>query len=57
VGQIFRSQDAVYSGRVTAGSAKNSRRVMTLQIALEDGTALGPFTLTEGSPPQVTRCL
>lgn len=56
VGQIFRSQGAVYSGRISAGPA-NSARVMTLHVALEDGTTLGPFTLTEGSPPQLTRCL
>jgi hypothetical protein len=57
VGQIFRSQGAVYSGRIASGPGKNSARVMTLQIALDDGTSLGPFTLTEGAPPQLTRCL
>lgn len=57
VGQIFRSQGAVYSGRVSSGPGKNSPRVMTLQIALDDGTSLGPFNLTEGAPPQLTRCL
>lgn len=50
VGQIFRSQRAKYSGEV----AKN---VMTLNVLLEDGTSLGPFTLTETQPPQLTRCL
>jgi hypothetical protein len=50
VGQIFKSQPASYSGEVT-------KTVMTLNVALEDGTALGPFTLTEGAPPQLTRCL
>ena len=50
VGQIFRSQPANFSGTVT-------KNVMTLNVALEDGTALGPFTLTEGQPPQITRCL
>ena len=51
VGQIFRSQRAVYSGEM----AKN---VMTLSVQLEDDdTTLGPFTLTENQPPQITRCL
>ena len=50
VGQFFRSQRAVYSGTVT-------EKVMTLTVALEDDDkTLGPFTLTEGAPPQVTRC-
>jgi hypothetical protein len=49
VGQIFRSQPARYSGEV-------AKTAMTLNVALEDGTALGPFTLTEGTPPQLTRC-
>jgi hypothetical protein len=57
VGQFFKSQEALYSGQVARGTAKNSPRVMTLSVALEDGTALGPFTLTEGAPPQITRCL
>jgi len=57
VGQFFKSQGAVYSGQVTRAAAKDSPRVMTLNVALEDGTALGPFTLTEGTPPQITRCL
>ena len=50
VGQIFRSQPATYSGTVLENA-------MTLNVALEDGTALGPFTLTLGAPPQLTRCL
>ena len=50
VGEFFRSQRATYSGQV-AGS------VMTLNVMLEDNTALGPFTLAEGQPPQLTRCL
>jgi hypothetical protein len=50
VGQIFRSQPARYSGQIVDHS-------MTLNVVLEDGTALGPFTLTEGTPPQLTRCL
>ena len=50
VGQIFRSQRAKYSGEVT-------KTVMTLNVTLEDNTALGPFALTEGQAPQLTRCL
>lgn len=50
VGQIFRSQPASYSGRV-------SKDAMTLNVMLEDGTMVGPFTLTRGAPPQLTRCL
>lgn len=50
VGQFFKSQRAQYSGIVV-------KHVMTLEVALEDGATLGPFTLTEGSPPQLTRCL
>jgi hypothetical protein len=50
VGQIFRSQPATYSGNVTED-------VMTLNVALEDGTMVGPFTLALGAQPQVTRCL
>lgn len=50
VGQIFRSQPATYSGTVT-------KDVMTLSIKLEDGTVGGPFTLTRGAEPQITRCL
>ena len=57
VGQFFKSQGAVYSGQVSQAAAKGSPRVMTLNVALEDGTALGPFTLSEGTPPQITRCL
>ena len=49
-GQIFISQRATYTGTVTADQ-------MTLSVMLEDGTALGPFTLTKGAPPQLTRCL
>ncbi len=50
VGQIFKSQPARYSGEIV-------EHVMTLNVALEDGTALGPFTMTEGAVPQLTRCL
>lgn len=50
VGQIYRSQPATYSGIVTKQS-------MTLNIALEDGGTVGPFTLIQGAAPQITRCL
>ena len=50
IGQIYRSQPATYSGTVT-------KREMTLTITLEDGTAVGPFTLAAGAAPQLTRCL
>ena len=50
VGQIFTSQRATYSGSVTGDQ-------MSLSVRLEDGTTLGPFTLTRGSPGQLTRCL
>jgi hypothetical protein len=56
VGQFFKSQDAVYSGRSSKVAAKSGPRTMVLRVALEDGTTLGPFTLTEGAPPQLTRC-
>jgi len=49
VGQSFRSQTATYTGEVV-------KTEMNLKVALEDGTALGPFTLTEGASPQLTRC-
>ena len=38
------------------GSEKNAPRLMTLRVALEDGTELGPYTLTEGMPPELTHC-
>lgn len=50
VGQIFRGQPATYSGTVVEG-------VMTLNVELEDGSAVGPFTLAMGVQPQITRCL
>ena len=50
VGEIFKSQRASYSGQVV-------KDVMTLGITLEDGSPIGPFTLTYGAPPQLTRCL
>jgi len=60
VGQFFRSQEAQYSGQVVQTKepgAKSATQVMTLDVTLEDGTKLGPFTATEGVPPQLTRCL
>jgi hypothetical protein len=57
VGQFFKSQGAIFAGQIAKAPAKNSARVMTLHVALDDGTTLGPFTLTEGTPPQLTRCL
>ena len=57
VGQFFKSQGAVYSGQIAKAAARGGPQVMTLDVALEDGTALGPFTLTEGTPPQITPCL
>jgi len=56
VGQFFKSQNVMYSGQVTKAAAKESPRVMTLNVTLEDGTPIGPFTLAEGTPPQITRC-
>lgn len=50
VGQIFKSQRASYSGQVV-------KTVMTLRVTTEDGTAMGPFTLTQGAAPLLTRCL
>jgi hypothetical protein len=50
VGQIFKSQRASYSGRVI-------KDVMTLNITVEEGSPIGPFTLTRGAPPQLTPCL
>ena len=57
VGQFFRSQEAKFIGLVAKSADKNAPRTMTLHVALEDGTEVGPFTLTEGTPPQLTKCL
>jgi hypothetical protein len=57
VGQFFKSQAAVFAGHVAKSAAKDAPRTMILNVALEDGTALGPFSLSEGTPPQLTRCL
>jgi hypothetical protein len=56
VGEFFRSVDAVFSGQITRGATKKSARIMTLNITLEDGKTLGPFTLSEGASPQISRC-
>jgi hypothetical protein len=56
VGQFFRSEDAVYSGQIGKIASKSAPRTMTLTVTFEEGTTLGPFTLTEGAPPQLTRC-
>jgi hypothetical protein len=56
VGQFFKSQGALFAGRAPKRPAKDGPRTMTLSVALEDGTTLGPFTLSEGAPPQLTRC-
>jgi len=50
VGEIFRSYRATYTGTVT-------KDVMELSVTLEGGEMLGPFTLTRGAVPQLTRCL
>ncbi|HEU0310466.1 MAG TPA: hypothetical protein VFR36_04525 [Sphingomicrobium sp.] len=50
VGQRFIAQTATYSGEVV-------KDVMTLNVELEDGTLLGPFTLTKGTPPTLASCL
>lgn len=56
VGQFFVSKDAVYSGQVTQGTTKKGPRLMSLSVTFEDGSSLGPFTLTEGMHPQLTHC-
>jgi hypothetical protein len=56
VGEYFRSQEANYSGQVEKGTGK-APETMTLFVALEDGTKLGPFALTQGAEPQFTPCL
>lgn len=50
VGQIFTSHRAEYRGIVTGD-------VMRLSAILEDGTVIGPHTLTKGAQPHITRCL
>jgi hypothetical protein len=50
VGQVFISHRAVYSGTV-------QKEKMTFAGKLEDGTVIGPFSLTLGSKGELTRCL
>ena len=50
VGEIYISKKATYSGSV-------EKDTLELNVAIEDGEQLGPFTLTRGVPPQITRCL
>lgn len=50
VGQFFKSQRATYTGTVV------DKTNMTLNVALEDGTNLGPYTLVQNAPPQTTHC-
>ena len=57
VGQFFKSQGAMFAGQIAKAPTKDAPRVMTLHVTLDDGTMVGPFTLTEGTPPQLTRCL
>ena len=56
VGEFFTSKDAVYSGQITQGATKKAPRLMTINLTFEDGSTLGPFTLTEGMHPQLTHC-
>lgn len=55
VGQFFQSQGAAFAGEVTKGT-KASRQQIIFHVTLEDGTTLGPFTVTDGTPPQLTPC-
>jgi hypothetical protein len=50
VGQIFTTHRAEYRGTVTGD-------VMELTAVLENGQVIGPYTLTRGAEPQLTRCL
>ena len=50
VGQVFVSQRATYSGTV-------EKDKMTFSGRLEDGTVMGPFSLTLGSKGELLRCL
>ena len=49
VGQIYTSQKATYAGTV-------DDKTMTLSVRLDDGNTVGPFTLAQGDPGQVTPC-
>jgi len=50
VGQIFTVKRATYSGTAT-------KTDITMTVTIEDGEVLGPYSLTLGAPPQITRCL
>ena len=50
VGQIFKSYEAQYRGTVTGDE-------MQLTAVLDNGEVIGPYTLTRGAQPQLTRCL
>ena len=50
VGQIFTTHRADYRGTVTG-------ETMELTAVLENGEVVGPYTLTRGAEPQLTRCL
>lgn len=50
VGQIFTTHKAEYRGNVQGDT-------MQLRTILDDGTVLGPFSLTLGQPPNLLRCL
>jgi hypothetical protein len=56
VGEFFKSQSAVFAGEVTKSGSKGSPQQMTFHVTLEDGTNLGPFTVSDGTPPQLTPC-
>ena len=49
IDRFFRSEKAKYTGEIGKDS-------MTLTIVRNDGTTLGPFTLTPNGAPQLARC-
>lgn len=50
VGQIFTTHRATYQGQL-------SGELLTLTATLDNGTVLGPYTLTRGAEPLIVRCL
>ncbi len=50
VGEVRPTYRARYSGRVRANR-------MILQARVENGVALGPYTLERGAEPRILRCL
>jgi hypothetical protein len=56
VGEFFTSKDAVYPGQIRQRANKKAPRLMTFSLTFEDGSALGPFTLTRGMHPQLIHC-